>query len=156
MLFSQNRMHFCVTCSKVIQMGLVDVMTATDKRVFPRVRSFLRGEIVYSNGAQKADCTIRDISDNGARLQCSSAVAVPEFFVLTIPQRGSSERAQIVWRHGIEVGVIFPEKSVHLPKTESGVATRIAALESEVEMLRSQLEEITAFLVKFGHNSGSD
>jgi PilZ domain len=124
-------------------------MTALEQRQSPRIRSFLRGEIIHSNGASKTECTIRDISDTGARIQAPPSVTVPEFFTLTIPQRGSTERAQIVWRHGLEIGVIFPAKAANFNKSDSGLANRVLALEAEVEMLRSQLADIQDFL----HNS---
>jgi hypothetical protein len=72
-----------------------------------RIRSFLRGEIVHSNGSSKTECTVRDISDGGARIEAPPSVTVPEFFTLLIPQRGLSQRARIVWRQGGELGISF-------------------------------------------------
>lgn len=123
-----------------------------EHRHAPRIRSFLRGEILHSNGNSKTECTIRDISDTGARLQVPSSVTLPECFDLVIPQKGTSERVRIVWNHGGEIGVLYENRSTSpspaMPSSapSSDVNRRIADLEAEVTKLRQQLASTRAMV----------
>ncbi|HUN10794.1 MAG TPA: PilZ domain-containing protein [Rhabdaerophilum sp.] len=118
----------------------------TENRSSTRVRSFLRGEIIHSNGASKTECIVRDLSDGGARIDAPSTVTVPEFFDLHIPLRGVVYRAQIIWRHGLELGLQFAkpkENEATVPDQKSSdVKFRMLELEGEVAKLRAQLAEM--------------
>ena len=46
----------------------------TDKRLTPRLRSFLKGRVLFNGGQNSLDCLIRDISSSGARLELSASV----------------------------------------------------------------------------------
>lgn len=117
-----------------------------------RIRSFLRGEIIHSNGNSKTECTIRDISETGARLQVPASVTLPECFDLVIPQKGMSERARIVWNHGGEIGVLFENRfaATHSAATASAPGgdtnRRIAELEAEVTKLRQHMASVRAMV----------
>lgn len=123
-----------------------------ENRQNPRVRSYLRGEIVHSGGAIRLECTIRDLSSDGARLQISRGITLPDPFELHIPQRNSVERARIVWRHGDETGVHFerirtgPVELAPVASAERSVLARVDALENEVTNLRRQLALIRSQL----------
>lgn len=123
-----------------------------EQRESIRVRSFLRGEIIHSHGASRTECTIRDLSDTGARLDAPPSVTIPEFFELIIPARSLHKRGQIVWRHGAEIGVRFVDERTNAQpeKRAEGqgedIATRIVQLEAETARLRAQLMEMKAVL----------
>ena len=42
-----------------------------------RVRTFLKGVLYYDNRSVSIDCTIRDLSDTGARIAFSTLVSRP-------------------------------------------------------------------------------
>jgi hypothetical protein len=123
-----------------------------DRRRSSRVRSFLRGEILHSNGASRTECTIRDLSETGARIEAPVSVTVPEHFELSIPQRHVHHRARMVWRHGAEIGVAFLVQPVQAGPAaapdEIGTEIRMRMLEIEAETarLRAQLAEMRAAL----------
>jgi uncharacterized protein YeaC (DUF1315 family) len=119
-------------------------MQYDDKRNSPRVRSFLRGEIIHSHGSSKTECTIRDLSGLGARIEAPPSVTVPEFFELFIPQKELRFQAQIVWRHNQELGLSFANETASQPvvKARDEVKMRMLELESEVSKLRAQLAEM--------------
>ena len=123
-----------------------------EHRHAPRIRSFLRGEILHSNGNSKTECTIRDISDTGARLQVPSSVTLPECFDLVIPQKGTSERVRIVWNHSNEIGVLFENRYAASQSTAASgtpspdMSRRIADLEAEVTKLRQQMASMRAMV----------
>src|SRR5687767_4174651 len=79
-----------------------------ERRIAQRQKSFLRGCIYFNNRRSAADCLIRDISDTGARLIFSSAIAIPDVVDLYIPQKEQTLRVHVQWRHGDELGVAFP------------------------------------------------
>ncbi len=51
-----------------------------DKRKIPRRRVLKEGKIVYADGLRVLDCTIRDISEQGARLLIANTVGLPDTF----------------------------------------------------------------------------
>jgi hypothetical protein len=111
-----------------------------ERRIAHRQKSFLRGCIYFNNRRSAADCLIRDISDTGARLIFSSAIAIPDVVDLYIPQKEQTLRAQVQWRHGDELGVAFfiaaqvPETPA--PAERGDLGERLQKLEAEVAALR--------------------
>ena len=74
-----------------------------DRRREPRLRSLLTGTIVFDNKCTM-DCTVRNISANGARLVLADAFRLPEEFNLRIPHHDQTHRAKVVWRKGDAAG----------------------------------------------------
>ena len=124
-------------------------MTAqTDPRIVERRRtsrqkSFLRGMIYFNNRRNAVDCLIRDISPYGARLIFSAAVTTPDVLDLYIPQKEQTLRIHVIWRHGQEVGVAFPQAMQVDPAAETGdLAERVARLELEIAGLKRILKKM--------------
>ena len=62
-------------------------------------------------------CTVRDFSDNGARLLSQGSINVPDTFELNIDLDGIWVACEVVWRRGTEVGVKFTSPiETHAPK----------------------------------------
>jgi PilZ domain len=78
-----------------------------DNRGSPR-RRVLKAGIAASNDRHlTAACTVRDISDTGARLRLESSLGVPDTFELIIETDGFEADCEVVWRSKNEVGVRF-------------------------------------------------
>ena len=78
-----------------------------DGRIAPR-RRILKSGIAASNDRRlTVNCTVRDISDTGARLRVEGSITVPDTFELIIELDGLEAPCQVVWRKGGEVGVKF-------------------------------------------------
>ena len=75
-----------------------------------RQRVFLKGRIMFNNGASSFDCLVRDMSATGARLVMSDATTLPDAFDLYIPQKDRTFRATLRWRREDGIGVIFTEE----------------------------------------------
>ena len=60
-----------------------------------RIKSFMRGFIYDCRKRGAMDCLIRDLSESGARIALSDAVALPEVVELDIPQRELRRRARV-------------------------------------------------------------
>lgn len=78
-----------------------------DKRQSARKKSILRGKIAYDNGARSFDCTIRDISDTGARIDLPLDHIVPKNFVLIDMRNGNAFEAEVKWRTRSQIGMTF-------------------------------------------------
>ena len=78
-----------------------------DLRSVRRQRVLKDGKIVTQNLQSVIDCTIRDLSESGARLQCSHQSAVPSEFALLLPSQNTIRDARAVWRRAELIGIVF-------------------------------------------------
>ena len=78
-----------------------------DKRKTPRRRVLKEGKIIFADGMRVIDCTIRDMSDQGARLLIANSVGVPETFHLFEKSSGMIYPATVIWRQPSSIGVKF-------------------------------------------------
>jgi hypothetical protein len=122
-----------------------------ERRGSARQKSLLRGCIYFNNRRSAIDCLVRDISPSGARLIFSDAVSLPEAVDLHIPHKQTTLRARVQWRHGDEVGVVFPNDhalaSAPVYSSDSELAQRVEKLESEIASLRRMLKRLKAELM---------
>src|SRR4051812_46861296 len=90
-----------------------------NQRGAPRMRTLIAAKISFNNGQSTLDCLIRNLSDTGAKLIVSAAIALPDGFDLLIPQKSVTRRVRIVWWRGEAMGVRFdgghPGQSAAIP-----------------------------------------
>jgi PilZ domain len=132
----------------------------SDKRISPRLRSFLKGRVVFNGGQNSLDCLIRDMSSTGARLELSASVTLPDRFDLYLPHRDETCRAHLQWRRGGHIGVAFDQidGAPEMPIAAQDVAARVQQLETEIGLMRVLLAQMKAELegVKDGRKPASD
>ncbi len=124
----------------------------TNHRRSERMRSFMAARILYNKGMMKVDCTIRNTSDGGAKLEVSGSVTLPEHFDLHIPQRNVTRKVRLAWRQGDFCGVAYldaaPSESDAPPEmseeTEEHLRARIRDLEGMVTRLNARIQELTS------------
>jgi hypothetical protein len=118
----------------------------SERRRSARKRSFLRGCIYFNKRRSVADCLIRDISDEGARIIFSDTINIPDIVELYIPQKEQTRRAHVQWRHGGELGITFgePADAQGQPAEPGDLAARVAQLEIEVAAMRRMLRRLKA------------
>src|SRR5665647_697097 len=75
-----------------------------------RQRTFLKGIVYFDNRNISIECTVRDLSDTGARIVFSTVVSVPDIIELYIPQRQMTLPATVRRRDQFEIGVSFEEQ----------------------------------------------
>jgi hypothetical protein len=127
-----------------------------NKRISPRLRSFLKGRVIYNGGQTNLECLIRDISSTGARLEFSSSVTLPDRFDLYLPHREETCKAHIQWRRGEEIGVAFdtiesaapppPAAAPAAPAPVQDIAVRVQQLEADAALTRMLLTQMRAEL----------
>ena len=111
-------------------------MTMTEVRRDERVRALLRARILFNNNSSTIDCTVRNISSGGAKLEISSALTVPSEFDLDVPQKGRTYRARLMWRDANFLGVQFVEKG----------ARDAAQTETQATQLEQEKPELVKYL----------
>ena len=82
-------------------------MADTDKRVAARKRVFKGARIAYNGRSSTLSCTVRDLSDTGARLRVPQGQAVPAQFDLLIDADGFEAPCTVLWRRREQLGVTF-------------------------------------------------
>ena len=120
----------------------------SDKRTTPRLRSFLKGRVLFNGGQNSLDCLIRDISSTGARLEVSANVTLPDRFDLYLPHRDETCRVHAQWRRGSQLGIAFDhvESAPSAPPQPQDVASRVQQLEAEVGLMRLLLAQMKSEL----------
>lgn len=74
-----------------------------------RARMLKGGRIVFNAGFSAMDCTVRNLSEGGARLQFGTTQGIPNTFDLYITgNTGETKHACVVrWRTPVAIGVEF-------------------------------------------------
>lgn len=139
-------------------MAEANVSEAGTKRGRDRVRTFLKAVIEFNNGAAKIDCTVKNISPTGARLDVTSAVSLPNEFSLSIPHRGEVLRVQLVWREKEAIGVRFiGANAVSSTPLAAAASTRsLEQAENENMRLRRRIKELSRRLEALGQDPNVD
>ena len=115
-----------------------------DKRTSPRLRSFLKGRVLFNGGQTSLECLIRDLSSTGARLELSASITLPDRFDLYLPHRDTTCKVHFQWRRGNQIGVAFDqlESAPAVPPAPQDVALRVHQLEAEVGLMRLLLAQM--------------
>lgn len=117
----------------------------SDNRVAPRSRTFLPARIEIAGLGTVVNCTIRDISETGARIQVAESATLPVTFSLHIPKFDRVARVTQRWRHGDKLGVEFAAAEPAAPVTpeeKAGNVRYVKKLEDEIVRLKLLLEAI--------------
>lgn len=92
-----------------------DETLAANKRNSPRLRVLKQGKIMLANNMTVIDCTLRDLSQTGAKLICADPGAIPNEFRLVLPAERTMRDAKVVWRRPDMVGVKFTSEARKAP-----------------------------------------
>ncbi|MHA6691788.1 PilZ domain-containing protein [Devosia sp. A449] len=77
-----------------------------EHRISPRQRTLKGGRIVVNDGFSTFQCTVRNMSETGARLKLPSIVGIPDSFQLVMDD-GRKFACTVVWRTATEIGVTY-------------------------------------------------
>lgn len=78
----------------------------TERRAARRHRVLMSGKVAWLDKPFSSDCTIRDLTDDGARIRLADPIA-PDDPVLIVLRSGMAHEARTAWRHGDLVGLEF-------------------------------------------------
>jgi hypothetical protein len=125
-----------------------DVMPAAkifrERRGSVRNRTFLGGQIIFNQRQSTLDCTIRNLSEDGALIVFSDAVATPPLFELYFPLKRESRMVRSRWHDGARQGIAFTTagKSDDEP-ISLDLMRRLKRLEQENAALKARIVELT-------------
>lgn len=80
-----------------------------ERRASPRMHVLQRGIIIFNNRLSTVECTIRNLSQGGARLKLAAPILLPEQFQLMFLKTRVERNVEIVWRTDREIGVRFTD-----------------------------------------------
>ena len=106
-----------------------------DKRQSRRQRVFQKGQLVLA-GSHSIECVLKNWSETGALISVQGVAALPENFILSVPQRSVRIPVRIAWRGDDQIGVQF------VVAAASNSAPRAGDLEAEIERLRARIREM--------------
>ena len=88
---------------------------AENKRNAQRLRVLKQGKILLSNNMTVIDCTVRDLSETGARILCSDPGAIPNEFRLVLTADRTMRDVKVMWRRPDQIGVHFTSEPRKAP-----------------------------------------
>lgn len=77
-----------------------------ERRTAQRHRVLKQGMLAFSDGGG-ADCTVRNMSESGARIEIASPVGLPDTFTLVIAADHFLRHCRAVWSADRRIGVAF-------------------------------------------------
>lgn len=80
----------------------ISVRRSSDRR-----KVLKAARITIDNGRTFTTCTMREISEWGARLQITAGQFIPAIFDLVVELDGMRARCEVIWRSEMEIGVRF-------------------------------------------------
>ena len=78
-----------------------------ERRLSPRRRVLKGGVVAFNDRHVTLPCTVRDVSDGGARLRIEGSMTAPDTFELIIEIDGLVASCEVVSRRGNEISVRF-------------------------------------------------
>jgi hypothetical protein len=120
-----------------------------------RVKSFLRAQILFNNRMTTVDCLIKNISQEGARVEVSQTMSIPTDFEIYIPQKNKTFNAHMIWRDANAIGIEFIAADAHGSTDEIQPdiqGLRLRALEMQNAELRVRVRELSKRLEDLGQD----
>ncbi len=78
-----------------------------ERRRVRRPRTLKEGRIVFANQSMVFDCTIRDLTEYGARLKMETTIDIPDEFLLYLVHLRQRVKVEVRWRTADSLGVEF-------------------------------------------------
>jgi hypothetical protein len=78
-----------------------------EHRAYPRHRTLKAGKIVFNHRFSVVDCTVRNLSAGGARLDVSSTFGIPDDFDLLVEPDKAMRACRVAWKDEHRLGVTF-------------------------------------------------
>jgi len=78
----------------------------TEQRSAQRRMTLKGGRIAFNNGRSTFDCTVKNLSRQGAKLVVGATIGIPDSFDLVLPNT-AKQPCKVIWRKDREIGVEF-------------------------------------------------
>lgn len=116
----------------------------TEGRKSNRKRAMLAGKIIFNDRNSSIECRIRNISEDGAKIEVGETLIFPARFEFLVPQHGRTYQARVAWRQGDEAGLEFASEMIAGREVRAGsdLAERLRELEGENALLRKRVIDL--------------
>ena len=119
-------------------------VATTERRQHVRNRTLIGAQIIFNQRQSTLDCTVRNLSEHGALIALSDAVATPELFELYFPLKRESRMARARWRDGSRQGVEFTRAAKEDSQpVQLDLLRRLRRLEQENTALKARIAQLT-------------
>lgn len=81
-----------------------------ERRPAPRQRVLLAGKLANADATETIDCTIRNLSDDGAMIETTTPQLLPGVVHLMRVKDGAVWDVEVVWRRGARVGLKLKDR----------------------------------------------
>lgn len=114
-----------------------------ERRKEVRARVFLGGVIAFNGRCSTLACQVRNITSTGAFIALESTAMIPAEFDFSVPARGRSLRAQLIWRSDCAAGLRFAS---HVESTVIPLdyAVKLKACERENVALKQRIADLSS------------
>ena len=113
-----------------------------DRRESPRDKVIYGGVAEIGEDGSTRDCVVRNISEQGAKIEFGSPMRFPkEQISLTIARKGRSFLAKIIWWRDNFVGVAFGSETSSEPAV-SDLEERLRKSEQKKKQLQRRIREL--------------
>ena len=118
--------------------------SSTERRRAVRNRTLIGGKVIFNQRQSTLDCTVRNLSEDGALLVFPDSVALPDLFELYLPLKRESRMVRTRWRDSERIGVAFAAaaKEDEAP-VQLDLVRRLRRLEQENATLKARIVELT-------------
>src|SRR5215470_13155820 len=111
-----------------------------DRRQTPRGKVFLGGVAVINERGSTMDCVVRNINERGACVEIDETARLPEKISLSIPHKGRSFLAELIWRHANRVGLAF--RTMMTDPEASDLDARLRRSQIKQRQLKRRIKEL--------------
>lgn len=111
-----------------------------DRRQSVRDRVFLGGVAEFNERSSTMDCVVRNINARGACVEIDETARLPENLSLSIPSKGRSFLAQMIWRHANRVGLAFRTMMTDPPSDD--LDARLRRSQIKQRQLKHRIKEL--------------
>lgn len=112
-----------------------------ERRKTQRQRTLLAGTVREPNKTSTWSCTIRNICEDGARLEVSNTSWLPNQFDLEIVSRDMRHPVRVVWRNLGTMGVVFRPVD---RRVSMQIGDRVISLAAERDRLCRRVTDLTS------------
>ena len=114
-----------------------------ERRKSTRRRTFLGGVLAFQGRYATLNCTIRNLSETGARIAINGSAILPDEFDFTITRNDRAFRARVVWRNTEAAGLALAGVNTASIVTLDW-ARRLRSQEAENARLRQRVSDLSS------------
>ena len=109
-----------------------------ERRLTSRGRTLLGGKIIFNSGRSAIDCTVRNLSDDGACLEVANVAGIPKEFHLRISGETELRTCTFAWESDNRIGISFGHEEAKADDV---------ALPAQMQSLRAALDVVEVGIV---------